>query len=104
MRSFKRVWKKKPEERYEIADILGHEFIRGINYLEIEKGTYRPGVKPTDCTNRKAFMKNFCDDFTGLSKNIDEGEYDIRAMEENEDKVFSDFSWQNHQKVRHYQQ
>ena len=98
-----KVLQKDPSKRATIEDCLEHVAFKKINRLEVETGQFRPGVPPTDHKDMHSFMNNFSDDFTSLSTNLDEGEHDIRALQEDEDKVFAEFNWTNTQKVMEFQ-
>jgi len=98
-----KVLVKEPSKRATIEDCLEHVVFKSINRVEVESRRFRPGVSPTNCKDMSSFMSNFSEDFTELSTNLDEGEFDIRALQEDEDRAFQEFNWFDKEKVAHFQ-
>ena len=98
-----KVLVKEPSKRATIEDCLEHVAFKSINRVEVENGRFKPGVSPTDCKDMSSFMSNFSEDFTSISTNLDEGEFDIRALQEDEDRAFQEFNWCDKEKVAHFQ-
>lgn len=98
-----KVLQKDPAKRATIQDCLEHVAFKKINKQQVETGQFRPGVEPTNNKDMGTFMSNFSDDFTSLNKELDHGEYDIRALQEDEDKAFINFNWKDDNKVMEFQ-
>ena len=98
-----KILEKDPRKRATIQDCLEHVTFKDINKQKVAEGKFKPGVEPSNSKDMSSFMQNFSEDFTSLSKNLDDGEGDIRALAEDEDRAFSEFNWMNEQKVRNFQ-
>merc|ERR1712150_17129 len=94
---------KDPVKRATIDDCLEHVAFRHIKREAVAAGQFKPGVEPTNNKDMKSFMNNFSEDFTSLNINLDDGEHDIRALQEDENKAFAEFDWCNKEKVIEFQ-
>lgn len=86
-----RCFKKLPQERITIAEILKHRYFASsnIDYPSFENLEYQPGVLPPS-VKMDDFIKKFDDK---VSKNFDQE--DIRNLQDAEDQIFDEFNFQN---------